>query len=75
MWVAASARGLGVGRRLLDELEQHARRRDVPAIRLDTNRSLVEAINLYRSAGFVEVEPFNDEHYAHHWFEKQLVEA
>jgi ribosomal protein S18 acetylase RimI-like enzyme len=75
MWVAASARGLGVGRRLLDELERHARRRGVPALRLDTNRSLVEAINLYRSVGFVEVEPFNDEHYADHWFEKKLSGA
>ena len=35
--------------------------------------SLVEAIALYRSAGYVEVPAFNDEPFAHHWFEKQLV--
>jgi DNA-binding MarR family transcriptional regulator/GNAT superfamily N-acetyltransferase len=72
MWVAASARGLGVGRRLLGELERQARQREVEVVRLETNRSLHEAISLYRSAGFVEVDPFNDESYAHHWFEKRL---
>jgi DNA-binding MarR family transcriptional regulator/predicted GNAT family N-acyltransferase len=72
LWVAAPARGLGVGRRILTELQDHARRRGAPAVRLDTNRALREAIALYRSAGFVEIEPFNDEPYAHHWFEKDL---
>jgi hypothetical protein len=33
---------------------------------------LTEAIGLYRSSGYVEVSPFNDEPYAHHWFEKNL---
>ncbi|HWK25313.1 MAG TPA: bifunctional helix-turn-helix transcriptional regulator/GNAT family N-acetyltransferase [Solirubrobacter sp.] len=68
MWVSPAARGLGVGRRLLAELESHAR---TPDVRLETNRALTEAINLYRSAGYVEVEPFNDEPYADHWFEKR----
>jgi GNAT superfamily N-acetyltransferase len=72
MWVAPSARGLGLGRRLLAELEERARERGARAVRLETNRALVEAIALYRSAGYVEVEPFNDETYADHWFEKPL---
>jgi DNA-binding MarR family transcriptional regulator/GNAT superfamily N-acetyltransferase len=72
MWVAESARGLGVGRRLLTELENQAARRGVRMIRLETNKSLVEAISLYRSAGYVEVAPFNDEPYAHHWFSKHI---
>lgn len=72
MWVDPSARGLGVGRRILEELEDHARRRGIGVVRLETNRSLTEAISLYRSAGFEEVEPFNDEPYAHYWFEKRL---
>jgi DNA-binding MarR family transcriptional regulator len=72
MWVARSARGLGLGRRLLSELEQRVRERGGRAIRLETNRRLAEAIALYRSSGYVEVPPFNDEPYAHHWFEKQL---
>jgi DNA-binding MarR family transcriptional regulator/GNAT superfamily N-acetyltransferase len=73
MWVDRSARGLGLGRRLLAELERHAAARGVRVVRLDTNGALAEAISLYRSAGYREVEPFNDEPYAHHWFEKDLV--
>ena len=42
------------------------------ALRLETNRALGEAIALYRSAGYAEMEAFNDERYAHHWFEKHL---
>jgi DNA-binding MarR family transcriptional regulator/GNAT superfamily N-acetyltransferase len=72
MWVAPSARGLGLGRRLLGELERVAREHRVRTLRLETNRNLTEAIALYRSAGYVEVEAFNDEPYAHHWFEKRL---
>jgi DNA-binding MarR family transcriptional regulator/GNAT superfamily N-acetyltransferase len=72
MWVAASARGLGIGRRLLAELEGRARAHGSSVVRLETNRSLHEAINLYRSSGYHEVEAFNDERYAHHWFEKRL---
>jgi DNA-binding MarR family transcriptional regulator/GNAT superfamily N-acetyltransferase len=73
MWVAESARGLGVGRRLLNELERWAIRSGASTARLETNRALVEAIALYRSARYVEVPPFNDEPFAHHWFEKQLA--
>jgi GNAT superfamily N-acetyltransferase len=72
MWVARSARGLGLGRRLLAELEAHAAANGVRTLRLETNRSLREAIGLYRSAGYREVAAFNDEPYAHHWFEKSL---
>src|SRR5712691_11721879 len=72
MWVAESARGLGIGRRLLDELECHAAVGGARVIRLETNRTLTEAISLYRSAGYREVDAFNDEPYAHHWFEKRL---
>jgi DNA-binding MarR family transcriptional regulator len=73
MWVAESARGRGIGRRLLAELEAHAAAHGARAVRLETNRTLVEAISLYRSAGYVEVPPFNDEPYADHWFQKQLT--
>ena len=72
MWVSRSARGLGVGRRMLDELASQAASRGIHTLRLETNRSLTEAIGLYRSAGFREVPPFSDEFYAHHWFEKSL---
>lgn len=72
MWIAPEARGIGLGRRLLRELEQHARDAGASVVRLETNRSLREAIALYRRSGYVEVDAFNDERYAHHWFEKRL---
>jgi DNA-binding MarR family transcriptional regulator/GNAT superfamily N-acetyltransferase len=72
MWVAESARGLGIGRRLLSELEALAAESGAPAAQLDTSGLLVEAIGMYRSAGYVEVPAFNDEPFADHWFEKRL---
>lgn len=73
MWLAGSVRGLGLGRRLLGELERHARERGARVVRLDTNHVLTEAIAMYRRSGYVEVPPFNDEHHADHWFEKALA--
>ena len=75
MWVAPATRGLSLGRRLLAELEALAAAHGAQAVQLETNRALVEAIAMYRAAGYTEVAPFNDEPYAHHWFEKQLVGA
>ena len=72
MWVAPAARGLGLGRRLLTELEAHAAAHGVTVLRLETNGTLAEAIGLYRSSGYREVAAFSDEPYAHHWFEKTL---
>ena len=51
-----------------------AREHGATVARLETNGSLTEAIRLYRSAGYREVPAFNDEPYAHHWFEKDLTE-
>jgi DNA-binding MarR family transcriptional regulator/GNAT superfamily N-acetyltransferase len=72
MWVSPEARGLGLGRRLLEEMERQARTAGVGVLRLETNGALTEAIALYRSSGYREVPAFNDEPYAHHWFEKRL---
>jgi DNA-binding MarR family transcriptional regulator/GNAT superfamily N-acetyltransferase len=72
MWVAPSARGLGVGRRLLGELESRAAAHGSRTLRLETNRALTEAIAMYRSAGYREIPAYNAEPYAHHWFEKEL---
>ncbi len=72
MWIAPEARSLGLGRRLLGELERLARDGGAQVVRLETNRTLGEALALYRGAGFREVAAFNDEPYAHHWFEKHL---
>lgn len=73
LWVAPSVRGIGLGRRLLIALEGHAASSGAPVVRLDTNKALTEAIAMYRARGYHEIGPFNDNPYAHHWFEKRLA--
>jgi DNA-binding MarR family transcriptional regulator/GNAT superfamily N-acetyltransferase len=73
LWVSPTVRGLGIGRRMLGELEAYAAGHGRDTVRLDTNRALTEAVAMYRAAGYREVEPYNDEHYAHHWFAKPLT--
>ena len=72
VWTSPAARGLGVARRLLAALEEEARARGFRRLRLDTNRALREAQAMYRKAGYREIERYNDNPYAHHWFEKAI---
>ncbi len=72
VWVDPDARGLGIAQRLVAALEARARDAQAPAVQLDTNRTLTEAIAMYRKLGYTEIEAFNDEPYAHHWFQKDL---
>ncbi len=72
LWTDASARGLGVAGRIMDRLEAIARDAGHKALRLDTNRTLVEARGLYAKLGYHEIERYNDNPYADHWFEKRL---
>jgi GNAT superfamily N-acetyltransferase len=72
VFVVPAARRRGLGSRLLDCLEEHARRRGVSALRLDTRRDLIEARRLYNRHGYREVAPFSSGPYADHWFEKTL---
>ncbi len=72
MWVSEDVRGAGFGRRILTALESEARTFGLDTLRLETNRALKEAIQMYRSAGYAEVNAFNDDPYANHWFEKSL---
>jgi len=73
MWVSPAVRGLGLGRRLLFELEGRGRCHGVRLMRLETRDELAEAVQMYRTSGYREVAPFNDEPYADHWFEKPLA--
>jgi DNA-binding MarR family transcriptional regulator/GNAT superfamily N-acetyltransferase len=73
LWVSPRVRGLGLARRLLVELEERAARHGSDLVRLDTNKALEAATRLYRNSGYSEVPAFNDEPYAHHWFEKPLT--
>jgi DNA-binding MarR family transcriptional regulator/GNAT superfamily N-acetyltransferase len=72
VWTAPKARGMGVARRMLRMLEAAARDMGLNRLRLDTNRALKEAYALYRKEGFREIARFNNNPYAHHWFEKRL---
>ncbi len=72
VWTSPDARGLGVASRLMDGLEQLARDVGFGIVKLDTNRTLVEAQAMYRKRGYREIAPYNDNPYAHHWFEKAL---
>ncbi len=73
MWIAPTARGLGLGRRLLATLEACARDGGARVAHIETSAALHEALALYRSTGWVEVAPFNDEPFADHWLEKVLL--
>jgi ribosomal protein S18 acetylase RimI-like enzyme len=73
LYVSPAARGAGIGRRLLARLEAHAREQGADWLVLDTNRSLLAAGGLYRSAGFESVPPFNDNPNATDWYAKRLL--
>lgn len=73
MWTAPSARGQGVARRMLADLERRAREAGYGKLRLDTNKALNEARALYHRQGFVETARYNDNPYADYWFEKDLL--
>lgn len=72
MWIAPAARGLGLARQLMTTAEDAARGLGITTLRLDTNSALVEAVGLYRSMGWVEIDRFNDDPYPDLFFEKQL---
>lgn len=72
VWTAPEARGLGIASRMMDRLEQLARDVGLGIVKLDTNGTLVEAQAMYRSRGYREIGRYNDNPYAHHWFEKAL---
>ena len=67
-----SARGLGIGRALLVELELHARRLGYERVRLTTGDRQAEALGLFQSAGYLEIPAFNGNVFTRHWMEKIL---
>ena len=72
LYVRPSTRGTGLGRALLEELERRASVLGATEVVLDTNARLEAAQGLYRSAGYAEVDPYNDNPNATHWFRKVL---
>jgi drug/metabolite transporter (DMT)-like permease/GNAT superfamily N-acetyltransferase len=73
MYVVPSARGGGLGARLVAALEDEARRLGHRKLRLDTAEPLREAQRLYRRAGYRDIADYNGNTAASHWFEKELV--
>lgn len=65
-------RGNGLGRRLMTELEDHARRMGIMDLRLDTRRDLVESQRLYEALGYRRSSPHSGGPYAEVWFAKSL---
>ena len=72
LWIDPRAQGRGLGRSLLVELEGRAVELGATELVLDTNRSLVAAGNLYRSSGYRNIEPYNDNPNATDWFFKPV---
>ncbi|GAB17860.1 putative acetyltransferase [Gordonia effusa NBRC 100432] len=72
MWVDPRARGIGLARRLLSAAEDYVAASGRTSVLLDTHASLTEAIALYRSSGYAQTTPYNDNPYAELWFRKTL---
>lgn len=72
VWINPAWRGRGVSRRLMDALEQEARELGYGRLRLDTSRHLPEAVALYHALGYREIDRYNDNPDADHFFEKLL---
>ena len=72
VWVAPSARGLGLARRMMDRIEDCARAQGRARLLLDTNSALREAVALYRRLGWTAIPRFNDDPYPDLFFEKRL---
>lgn len=58
MFITPAARGRGVARRLLAEIESSARAAGLRRVILETGDKQPEAIGLYESAGYVRIEDF-----------------
>jgi GNAT superfamily N-acetyltransferase len=73
LWVRPEARGSGLGLALLAALERRAVDLGAATAVLDTNETLATAQRIYRGTGYVEIEPYNDNRNATHWFAKRLI--
>jgi len=74
LWIQPRMQGRGLGRALLTELESRARAFGATEVVLDTNASLTAAGSMYRSGGYEEIAPYNDNPNATNWFRKKLAD-
>lgn len=73
IYLGEHARGMGLGRRLLEQLEAHARELGYERLRLDTGDLQPEALGLFRSSGYAEIPDYNGNTWATYWMEKRLA--
>jgi GNAT superfamily N-acetyltransferase len=73
IYLDEAARGRGIGRALLVELETHARRIGYRRVRLTTGDRQPEALGLFQSAGYEEISPFTGGMFTRHWMEKLIA--
>ena len=72
MYVTPRARGHGLGRTLLGELERSAVELGCRTVRLDTMAQMAEAAALYRGAGYEPIADYNGNPLASVWMERAL---
>jgi GNAT superfamily N-acetyltransferase len=70
LYLRPASRGRGLGRALLAELESRARGFGASELVLDTNASLEAAAGLYRSSGYSDIPPYNENPNATNWYRK-----
>lgn len=58
LYVRPQYRGMSIARRLCNEVIDFARKRGYQSIKLDTIDTMIEAIALYESLGFREIDPY-----------------
>lgn len=58
LFISPAGRGLGIGRRLVNAILDIATSLGYLEIRLDTLPSMTEALALYKSLGFLGIEPY-----------------
>lgn len=72
MYVRPAGRGHGIARALLAELEQAAAALGHRTVRLDTGPKQPDARHIYRTSGYREIDDYNGNPRAAHWFVKDL---
>jgi GNAT superfamily N-acetyltransferase len=70
LFVRPPGRRRGVARALLSELERIAPELGYREVWLDTHAD--EPAALFRSAGYADIEPYNENSYARYWFSKPV---
>jgi GNAT superfamily N-acetyltransferase len=73
LWIQPRMQGRGLGRALLNELEQRARDFGATEVVLDTNASLLAAGSMYRTGGYEDIPPYNENPNATNWYRKALL--